>query len=75
MKKLKLDLDRLKVESFPTSGGRGKARGTVRAHELSWTCFTYQQQNVEVIYSDDLMPTDLCTLSCQESADYPCGGA
>ena len=37
MKKLRLDLDRLSVESFPTAAGT-EARGTVAAHEGTPTC-------------------------------------
>ncbi|HST58083.1 MAG TPA: hypothetical protein VLK84_05340 [Longimicrobium sp.] len=32
IKKLKLDVDALAVESFPTSEGAGELRGTVRGH-------------------------------------------
>ena len=33
MKKLTLDPERLRVDSFPTTDGRGAPRGTVRAHD------------------------------------------
>lgn len=33
MKKLTLDIDRLSVESFPTTAGDEAARGTVHGHD------------------------------------------
>ena len=35
--KLRLEMDNLRVESFPTEGGDGSPRGTVRGH-VSWLC-------------------------------------
>lgn len=32
MKKIRLDVDALRVESFPTANGDADARGTVRGH-------------------------------------------
>jgi len=46
MKKLELNVDELRVESFPTDGAAAE-RGTVRANSLSWgesycnVCETY----------------------------------
>ncbi|HEX8906297.1 MAG TPA: hypothetical protein VF771_15720 [Longimicrobiaceae bacterium] len=44
MEKIRLDLDELSVESFPTAEGAGAARGTVRANagptqDGAHTCF------------------------------------
>jgi hypothetical protein len=43
MEKIRLDLDTLSVESFPTAEGAGAPRGTVRANaatqEPEHTCF------------------------------------
>ena len=33
MRKVRLDLDGLEVESFATTGGRGAERGTVKGHD------------------------------------------
>jgi hypothetical protein len=39
MKKIKLDLDRLNVDSFETAAGDDKARGTVHGHySAPYTC-------------------------------------
>ncbi|WP_420129076.1 hypothetical protein [Longimicrobium sp.] len=37
MKKLRLDVDRLRIESFPT-GPAAETRGTVRANDATPTC-------------------------------------
>jgi hypothetical protein len=33
MRKIRLDMDALAVESFPTAGAEGRPAGTVRAHQ------------------------------------------
>ena len=66
MKKQKLDIDHLRVESFATQPVRGE-RGTVRAHGQSapyhcasgvWTCLDSCQ--------------DTCGLSCWGSCVFTC---
>ena len=36
MRKIRLDVDRLAVETFDTAGEKGRRPGTVRAHDASW---------------------------------------
>ncbi|HET7463155.1 MAG TPA: hypothetical protein VFJ82_18015 [Longimicrobium sp.] len=38
MRKISLDVDTLKVESFDTEDGKGAARGTVRGYYTQFTC-------------------------------------
>lgn len=54
MKKIRLDLDRLDVESFPTASSTIHARGTVRANaESDYNCV----ETDRAIYT--------CWMSCQ----------
>jgi hypothetical protein len=61
------------VESFCTSATPPEGRGTVRAYGL-WT-FGACSQNVVVIYTENVNETDLCTLACGPSMDYPCASS
>jgi hypothetical protein len=70
MKKLKLEVETLRVESFKTAEDRPEPRGTVRGH-APWPPLGTAEW-VVVIPSDQIMPSDLCSLGCAESADSVC---
>ena len=59
MRKLRLELDALTVESFPTTADERNARGTVRAREECDSC------------GCSLGPNDVYTCGCKVSA-CPC---
>ena len=60
MRKLTLDLDRLAVESFPTTASDGALRGTVRGAELLATRELYCTNG------------DTCRTSCGRVGDCTC---
>ena len=64
LKKLKLELDVLAVESFATQQGDGTARGTVRAHTGPPQCHYVETDNA---------PTCL-NASCGCAYTWTCGG-
>ena len=57
MRKLKLDVDALKVEEFATKDPEAAAQGTVRGNDQSYTyCFcphTYEDLGCESVSEDD----------------------
>ena len=62
MKKLSLDVDALRVESFDTSAGGGAARGTVRGNDSRPPTFT-----------ETLVPTTTDpNLQCMCQSGAPC---
>jgi hypothetical protein len=68
MKKLKLRVEELRVESFAPREQQPEA-GTVMAYASTggwWQC------QWQCINSEDC-DTVICTLACQESIDLPCG--
>jgi len=72
MKKLMLELDALKVESFSTAGSRDAA-GTVRGHgdTYEWGCEGDGDSEV----SCPAGCSDLCTRTCDSGAPVCCAHA
>lgn len=71
MKKLKLEVESLRVESFRTQGPGRERRGTVRAHAGTgnlgldhnvWTFGAYCEDNV-VVLTNDCIYSDICSLT------------
>jgi hypothetical protein len=56
MRKLMLEMDALRVESFATTAAGAARAGTVRAHSV----------DVEEAEEEAAVKTDLCSLGCSE---------
>ncbi|HEX8903532.1 MAG TPA: hypothetical protein VF771_01680, partial [Longimicrobiaceae bacterium] len=66
MEKTRLKLDDLEVQSFPTTGGTGRERGTVRGHDLP-------TDPVECPTADPNW--DTCCNTCGDTCGDSCGGS
>jgi len=67
MRKLKLDLDRLSVESFDANGSEGAQRGTVEAHSIVCNSF------IDTCGTCD--PSCASCVSCYNSCNNTCGNS
>ncbi|WP_420125025.1 hypothetical protein [Longimicrobium sp.] len=77
MKKIRLDLDALSVETFSTTGGEAEARGTVKAHRpdytQGWDC-----QSIDICETGDCATyaeseCGTCATLCATCYEYSCG--
>jgi hypothetical protein len=66
MKKLKLNLEALRVDSFQTAAGAREARGTVRGHAV-----TVEGQYGEIIIQPIVSTDD--PFGCLNSVGWTCG--
>lgn len=57
MRKVKLDLDELAVESFATADGESEVRGTVHGHDATELCTRFMTRCYQ----------DTCAFSCDGS--------
>jgi hypothetical protein len=85
MKKLRMRVDELQVESFPTGGHDGRRRGTVRGHgeDCTWVdtclCHTAYHQcgtGMETIFSCEYTLDDQClrtAVDCRDTSYAQCG--
>ena len=68
MKRRKLEIDALEVESFDTSAEGGPPRGTVRAHaDTEFLCDTWQHS---CGWSDVECPTQGCRTDFETCGDF-----
>ncbi len=80
MKKLILNLDALKVETFDPEAPAGEQQGSVVAHQISsLECPTYNRQDFACYASLRNQPGAVCTPVCGRTAycvltEYPCLG-
>jgi hypothetical protein len=73
MRKLKLDVDALKVEEFATEGTGANKIGTVRGHDSYTNCFcphTYLDLGCQTVSEDDLCVCEVHT-KLNEYTCYP----
>ena len=79
MRKLRLELDALKVETFDTRDGAARAAGTVRAHdsdsdEPASTDFNNYSCNIMSCGGTCWLTPNVCgSCGCEESLFDPCG--
>ena len=71
MRKLKLEVEALRVESFDTTGAGRREPGTVRAHAGAY------EEDVAIITDPrtrDASCFETCKISCWGSCEASCGG-
>ncbi|HEU0052026.1 MAG TPA: hypothetical protein VFQ39_02570 [Longimicrobium sp.] len=73
MKKLRLDMEDLRVESFQTAGGAGLSRGTVRGHATLRHCTEFVDCTID--FGCGTVGCGTGAASCNGTCDASCNGS